>query len=500
MNGMTAKSNTNSEQTLKQALAASAKGDVDNALRLFAEAIRLSPDNAVLHNELGVHYYHRSMIPEARDAFMEAVRLNPNFSRALTNLGACHNELGDNTAAISCHEKAIAVEPQMVDAWANAGKAWNELEEFEMAIACYRRAIGIKPRPDVLRGLAKAYRKSGRYDRSRQLLLDAVQQNPADADAHFGLALTHFHLEEYPEAIREFEWRMQVKEMIQHRKDLYPIFDRPAWSGQDLSDKTLLVHTEQGFGDNLQFARFIALLRLHVGKLVMWCRPGLGQLFQHCFDIADISENVFKLPAFDYQLPLLSLPFHFDPALATLDNFAPYISAPAREKPLFTPDPATVNIGLVWGASDSGFDHQNKKVPLNQLRPLLDIPGTRWYSLQVGSDKTDITNADVSDRLIDLAPLLGNFADTAHAVEQLDLVISCDTSVAHLVGAMGKPLWVMLKKNPDWRWHSDGETTTWYPSARLYRQDTCGDWSRVVRRIARDLNQKVIQHGLSGQP
>ncbi|KJS05720.1 MAG: hypothetical protein VR73_11760 [Gammaproteobacteria bacterium BRH_c0] len=500
MSGSPVTSQATSEQLLQQALAANARGDVDNALRLFGEAIALTPGNATLHNELGVHYYHRGMIPEARDAFHEAVRLDPQFSRALTNLGACHNELGDNLAAITCHEKAMTVDPTMVDAWANAGKAWNELEEFEMAIACYRRAMVINPRPDVQRGLAKAYRKSGRYDRSRQLLLDVVQQKPADADAHFGLALTHFHLEEYAEAVKEFEWRMQVKEMIQHRKDLHPIFDRPAWSGQDLTDKTLLIHTEQGFGDNLQFARFIELVRPHVGKLVMWCRPGLGRLFKHCFDVADISENVFKLPAFDYQLPLLSIPFHFDPALATLDSFAPYICAPARDKPLFVTEPTSLNIGLVWGASDSGFDHQNKKVPLNLLKPLLDIPGTAWHSLQVGSDKTDISNAEVAGKLIDLAPKLGDFADTASAVDQLDLVISCDTSVAHLVGAMGKPLWMMLKKNPDWRWHSDGENTAWYPTARLYRQDTCGDWSRVVRRISRDLIHQVSAHQKSTQP
>src|SRR5690606_23052101 len=146
---------------------------------------------------------------------------------------------------------------------------------------------------------------------------------------------------------------------------------------------------------------------------------------------------------------------------------------------------------LVWGASDSGFDHQNKKVPMDHLKPFLDIPGTTWHSLQVGSDKADIINAGVAEQLIDLGPQLGNFADTAHAVDLLDLVITCDTSVAHLAGAMGKPVWVMLKKNPDWRWHSDGERTAWYPTARLYRQDTWGDWSRVVRRIARDLDQKA---------
>lgn len=487
MSGMPTQRTPSAEQLLQQALAASGKGETESALRLFAAAIAGAPGNPVIHNELGVHYYHRGMIPEARDAFAEAVRLKPDFSRALTNLGACHNELGDNHAAIECHERASAIEPTLVDAWANAGKAWNELEEHEMAIACYRRALKLASRPDLLRGLAKAYRKSARHERSRELLEDAISRKPDDADAHFGMALTHFHLEDYPAALREFEWRMQVKEMVQHRKDLYPIFERPAYNGQDLTGKTLLLHTEQGYGDNLQFARFIQLVRPRVNRLVMWCRPGLGELFKQCFDVAEVSENVFKLPPSDYQLPLLSVPFHFDPTLSTLGNAAPYIHAPANHPLKLDTDAAALNIGLVWGASDSGFDHQNKKVPLTALKPLLDIPGTRWFSLQVGSDRDDIASSGLGHRLTDLGPQLRNFTDTAAAVAQLDLVISCDTAVAHLTGAMGKPLWVMLKRNPDWRWMGDGETTPWYPSARAYRQTVIGNWPLLVKRIAADL-------------
>lgn len=500
MSGQPAKEKVSADQLLQQALAASGKGDVDGALRLFAAAIDAAPNNAVIRNELGVHYYHRGLIPNARDAFAEAVRLKPDFSRALTNLGACHNELGDNHAAIACHERAAAIEPTMVDAWANAGKAWNELEEHEMAIACYRRALTIATRPDLLRGLAKAYRKSARHERSRELLEDAIARKPDDADAHFGMALTHFHLEDYPAALREFEWRMQVKEMVQHRKDLYPIFERPAYSGQDLTGKTLLLHTEQGFGDNLQFARFIQLVRPRVGRLVMWCRPGLGQLFRQCFDIAEVSENVFKLPDSDYQLPLLSVPFHFDPGLASLQAFSPYLFA-AEDHPLtLATDASALNIGLVWGASDSGFDHQNKKVPLTALEPLLGIPGTRWFSLQVGSDRDDIAPSGLGDRLADLGPQLRNFADTAAALAQLDLVISCDTSVAHLAGAMGKPLWVMLKRNPDWRWMGDGETTPWYPSARIYRQTAVGNWPLLIKRIAADLAAAATSRTLAAKP
>jgi len=364
-------------------------------------------------------------------------------------------------------------------------KAWSESEEFEMAVYCYRKALELKPRTEFKRGLAKAYRKAGRYDRSEELLREVLTETPDDADAHYGLALTLFHEQKYREATAEFVWRMNVKDMVQHRKDLHPIFNAPAYNGEDLSNKTLLIHTEQGFGDNLQFARFINLVRPQVKKLVMWCRPGLARLFHHSLDIDEISENVFKLPKFDYQLPLLSIPTHFDPELKSLDNFAPYLSAAPNTQTLTRLN--SLNIGLVWGASDSGFDHANKKVPLQLIKPLLDIEGICWHSLQVGSDRQDLLTSALNNQIIDQGERLNDFMATANIIDQLDLVITCDTSVAHLAGAMGKPVWVMLKKIPDWRWLSDGETTPWYPSAQLYRQANHGDWASVIERIKKNL-------------
>ncbi|MFA5631971.1 MAG: tetratricopeptide repeat protein [Porticoccaceae bacterium] len=475
------------QEKLALASRASAAGRYHEAIEIYQEILEKDPKNASLVNELGVVWYREGNLTEARRFFAQAVKIDPDYPRALANLGACHNELGDNPSAIACYEKAVALQPDLTAAWGNMAKAWSDMEEFEMAVYCYRKAIAIKPEIEFHRGLAKAYRKSGRYDRSAQILSDVLAKAPHDADARFGLAVTLFHQEKYSEAVREFEWRRKTKEMIKHAQDLYPIFqDTVEYAGQDLSNSTLLLHTEQGFGDNLQFARFIRLVKPKVKRLVMWCRPGLGSLFKHSFALDEVTENVFKLPSFDYHLPLLSTAFHFDPALATLGAFEPYLfpeTGPAH--PDITGN--TLNIGLVWGASDSGFDHANKRIPLVRLKPLLNLEGMRWHSLQLGSDTDEIAREGLQQLLVDHSATIANFADTARVVSQLDLVITCDTSVAHLAGAMGKPVWVMLKKNPDWRWHADGESTLWYPSARLYRQDSHGDWTAVIRRIARDL-------------
>jgi len=481
------------DQLLKEGMAASARGELEKALSLLGAAAAQISDNANLFNELGVCCYRLGRVGEAKLWFQKAVARQPDFVRALTNLGACYNEEKDNPNAIACYRKALKLQPEMVDAWGNLAKAWTESEEFEMAVYAYNRVIELNPKGEFYRGLAKAYRESGRYNRSEAALKVAIDKAPNDHDAHFGMAYTCFHLEKYAEAVQEFEWRWLTKDMVKHRNDLHPIFTAPAYAGQDLSDKTLLLHTEQGFGDNLQFARFIALVKPRVKHLVMWTRPGLGKLFQHAFGLDEVSENVFKLPAFDYQLPLLSIPYHFDPELKTLEDYQPYLSAPPDHRPALPLARDKLNVGLVWGASDSGFDHANKKVPLANLLPWFDIEGIQWCSLQVGSDHSDLAEHGGGLPLADLAPQLKNFADTAAVVDQLDLVISVDTSVAHLVGAMGKPLWVMLKKNPDWRWHADGPETLWYPSARLYRQDSHGDWSSVIRRVGRDLNRLVKQ-------
>ncbi len=483
---------------LQPAIDAENRGDFNTAIKLYEEALADDDSSASAHNRVGALYYKKGDPNAAVRHFERAIQLRPEFPRALCNLGACHNEQGRNLRAIECYEKAITIDLSFADAYANMGKAWSDLNEFEMAVWCYRQSLRLRPSADSARGLAKNYRRTGRYHRARDILTEALKYVPDDPELHFNLALTQFHLGKYAEALHEYEWRFQLKDMKKHRRDLAVIFDRPAYQGQDLSDKTLLLHTEQGFGDNLQFARFVSLVRPLAGRLVMCCRPGLGALFSHSLPVDEVSEKLKPLPKFDYQLPLLSVPLHFDPHLKALKPFTAYLSAPPAARPLFNRDPERLNIGLVWGASDSGFDHRNKKVPLVNFDPLLHNKSVKWFSLQVGSDRDDLRTRGYEKTLVDVGVQLKTFAQTAQAIEALDLVISCDTSVAHLAGAMGKPVWVMLKKEPDWRWHPDGERSTWYPSARLYRQYSHGEWDDVIRRLIHDLDALLSGSKLTG--
>lgn len=488
---------TASGVSLREAGDADKRGDIDGAIKLYEEALAADECNAAAHNAIGALYYRKGDIDAAQRHFARSVALRPGFPRALTNLGACHNEQGRHQQAIACYEKAIMADPRFVDAYRNMGKAWGDMDEYEMAVWSYRKAYELAPNSESARGLAKNYRRTGRYRRARQILAKAIEADPVNADLQFNMAMTEFHLDNWASGLKAYEWRFQLKEMQKHRSDLAAIFNRPWLKGAELKDQTLLLHTEQGFGDSLQFARFVRLVRAKVGRLVMFCRPGLGRLFSHCLELDEVSEKLDALPEFNYHLPLLSVPSRFDPHLSSLRPFSPYLSAPPRLACPLQPEEGCLNVGLVWGASDSGFDHRNKKVPLLALDPLLANKAVKWFSLQVGSDRRDLAIHGYETRVVDVGAKLTDFARTAAAVDALDLVITCDTSVAHLAGAMGRPVWVMLKKEPDWRWHADGERSTWYPSARLYRQYSHGDWSDVVRRVLLDLDSLVAERGLS---
>jgi len=436
-------------ELLSQAISLRKSGHYQQALDTLESSRSGGASTAGIECETGLIFYLLGRHNDAAIHYQRALDSEPDNLAALVNLGVCHNELGQHQQAVLCYEKALKVDPTNSAGWGNLAKALHDGDEFERSIYCYHRALEAQRNPQHLRGLALAYRKNGRFDRSRELLLEALTINPDDERAHFGLAMTCLYLEEYEEGIREFEWRAKLPKQRNFRRDSPAIFTKPEYLGGDLSAKTLLLYTEQGFGDSLQFSRFIPLAREKAARIVMWCRPGLGKLFAANFPVDDVVEDMAALPPFDCHLSLMSLPRYFDPELATLDKFAPYIKPVKGTKPPLKKTAGKLNVGLVWGAEQLGYEYSTKKVPLEMLAPLFDVPGIVWHSLQVGTDAKDLATFSRRDKINHIGPALKNFADTAAAISRLDLVISCDTAVAHLAGAMGKPVWVMLPKYAD---------------------------------------------------
>jgi len=263
------------------------------------------------------------------------------------------------------------------------------------------------------------------------------------------------------------------------------------WKGEPLDEARILLYAEQGLGDTLQFVRYVPLVAARNGQVLLEVQPALRRLLSKVDGAFEVISRGADLPEFTWQCPLLSLPLAFATEVSTIPAQVPYI----------TPDPAEVEawrprlqgekrrIGVAWGGNPEHHRDRLRSIPLAQLAPLLDLPGTTFYSLQVGAGAEQTKQLPPGARLIDLTASLKDFADTAALVAHLDLVISVDSSVAHLAGAMAKPVWVLLNKGPDWRWLLDREDSPWYPTARLFRQATAGDWRDVVGRVEAELRK-----------
>jgi len=466
-------------------------GDIATAIACLERVLEYMPNNVQALNSLGALLYGERRFIVARNLFIRAVRAAPDQALSWTNLGSAHHELGDFKRAIDCHRRAIRLDPEYATAFANLGNTYDFLQETELAVYARRQALNFSRTAANMRSLARSYRAVGRYDRCRNLLLEAKELDPANIHVHFDLALVHLCLEEWQQGFDEYEWRYQRKEMDEIKELLADILDKPQYSDQDLSEATLLLYTEQGYGDNMLFARFVNMIRPQVGRLIMYCRPGLGRLFESSLPLDEVVENTEALPEFDYQLPLLSIPRAFDLDTAFIHKPGAYLAADTDDQDAEVIGSTDVKVGLVWSVSDTGYDYRNKKIPLGELTGLIDTPGVQFYSLQVGDDSTEIDEAGLQHKLLSPGTSLNDFADTARVVESLDLVISVDTSVAHLTGAMNKKVWVVAKKEPYWVWQADGDRCAWYPSARVYRQFSPGVWADVIRRLERDLLEFV---------
>jgi hypothetical protein len=310
--------------------------------------------------------------------------------------------------------------------------------------------------------------------------------------------MTLLQLGDYPRGFSEYDWRWQTGQFTPFQ------CPHPQWDGRPIPDKTLLIHTEQGAGDAIQFARYLPLAARRCKKLILVCRGDLIPLFSTLSGIAQIREaGTITVAEFDTYLPLLSLPRVFGTTLETIPAEVPYLDAQTicRRKGLGTSASPSLSlppslsssspshslrpkVGLVWAGSPTYKNDRHRSCPLHEWTPVLRVPVREFYSLQKGPQREELAQLPAELRVQDLDPHLQDYGDTAVIVDALDLVITVDTSVAHLAGALGKTVWTLLPYVPDWRWGLEGETTPWYPTMRLFRQTRAGDWAEVLNRVA----------------
>jgi tetratricopeptide (TPR) repeat protein len=426
-------------------------GRLDEAIAQYREAIRLRPEYAEAHNNLGNALLKKRLIPEALAEFQTAQSLKPDYFEAIMNLGVALQDMGEADRAIEAYRRSLTIKPDFYEAFINLGQAYCDVRQFDKAIAAFRSAIKIRP---------------------------------DDPSAHFHLSGVLLLTGNYSDGWREYEWRLLKPEMGHSETK----FSKPRWSGEDLRGKRILLHAEQGVGDLIQFSRLIPILTERGAQTILGCPPFLIRLFKSAKGISELVTEADERK-FDYHCYLLSLPLLLGLKLQTVPADVPYLHADAelveKWKKTLAPLENRKKIGLVWAGNPLHTNDHNRSIPPANFARLAEIEDVAFVSLQKEKRAEQTPPAEL--KLIDHTIRLSDYAETAGLIANLDLVISVDTSVAHLAGAMGKPVWTLLPYYPDLRWLLDRPDSPWYPTMRLFRQPRRNDWQTPIRAVAEAL-------------
>jgi len=424
--------------------------DLAEALSIWSKipSARTLPESQLA---LGNALRDDGQIDQAIAAFRQAIVLNPKFAEAYGNLGAALQHQGQLEESAAAFRQALAINPNLAHGHSNLGTVLEAQGQMDLAIAAYRQGIAVQ------------------------------RDSPI---AHHNLALALLLLGDFRQGWEEYEWRWKCKDFPSNRLN----FPQPQWDGSNLNGRTILLYPEQGLGDTIQFVRYVPLVAERGGKVIFGNRALMERLLQSIPGVEKWVAPGEALPPFDLHCPLLSLARAFGTTLESIPASVPYLfpDAKLREswRTRLTAYPAELRVGLAWAGRPTHKNNRNRSMNLADLAPLLRLPGVRFISLQKGEAAAQATTLPEEERLVDWTQELQDFADTAALIANLDLVISVDTAVAHLAGAMGKPVWTLLPFAPDWRWLLHRDDSPWYPTMRLFRQRSPGDWRSVIDRVA----------------
>lgn len=514
----------------ESALQAARAHDLASAAELFADALDLEPGHPAAHCNRATVLAELKRWPEALAGYDRAVALKSDYAVAWSNRGNALKELRRPAESLASFDRAIAINPGIAEVWSNRGTVLKELNRLDESLASYDRAVRLDPlmaeahsnRGIVLAALGRGEAALASYDRAVAIRPDdaealsnrgialyelrrinealeshdrALALDPHLAQAHFNRSMARLALGDLAGGWLDHEWRWKMPAADRRH------FPQPLWLGKgSIAGSTVLLHGEQGLGDTLQFCRYAKHVADLGAAVVLEVPAALEGLLGGLNGAARVVARGDSLPRFDLHCPLMSLPLAFNTTLTTIPSDVPYLHARDglalqwRER---LKGGSAPRVGLVWSggfrADQPGTWAVNgrRNIPLSRLAPLA-LPGIEFHSLQKGEPaETELAQAVARSwggpRLINHSARLNDFLDTAALVENLDLIITVDTSIAHLAGAMGKPVWILNRFDACWRWLLDRTDSPWYPTARLYRQEAAGDWDGVIRQVAADL-------------
>lgn len=480
-------------------------GRSEEAVAACRRAIELKPDFAAAHSNLGEALVGMGCFDEAIVCYRQALAWQPAHAEILTNLGAALHAAGRLGEAISVCREAIALRPGFARAQENLAAVLLDEWQLDDALTHARRALELQPHfAEAHSTLAGILLDQGRADEAVTAARRAIELKPALPEARVTLARALLMQGQLAEGWEEYEWRWRLKHFAPFRR----IFREPEWDGTPLAGQRILLHAEQGLGDTLQFIRYAPLVQARGGEVIVECQREFTRLFRANLPGVMIVGRGEPLPAFDTHCLLMSLPrLSGTTSLDQVPATVPYLRSDPQavdrwRQRLAAVDPqraareaGPLRIGLVWaggirfGQTVANRIDERRSLRLEQLAPLAQVCRAVFVSLQKGEPAAQAAHPPLGMNLVDWTAELNDFADTAALIEALDLVVSVDTAVAHLAGAMGKPVWLLNRFDTDWRWLREREDSPWYPTMRLVRQSTPGDWKPVIRRTVAALHE-----------
>ena len=501
-------------------------GRPEEALVQFRLALQLEPDAARIHHSLGLALDQLGRWLDAADAYRQALQRQPDYASAHNNFGTALLKLHKLHEAITQFHACLRLQPTCVEAHNNLGIALSELNQHEKALPSFHAALAL--RPDSLQshlGLGAALGELGRVEEAIRHITEALRLKPAAANIHNDLGIAHASLNRFDEALAHFERALQLQPdypLTQRNRALtwlkqgdlargWPSYEQrlllseeprsfaqPRWDGSPLAGRTILVHHEQGLGDTLQFVRYLPLLQQQGGRVIFECQKGLTRLLASCRGIDVLLPSKAPLPPFDVHAAIMSLPYLLGTTLETIPAPVPYLYADAALVRLWGQVLGRLSgfkVAIAWQGNPRFKRDRLRSIPLRAFAPLARLPGVRLLSLQKwhGVEQIAIAGFPVLDVTKDL-DTHGAFTDTAAILKNVDLVITSDSALAHLAGALDVPVWLALGFSSDWRWLMDRADSPWYPSMRLFRQQENDNWTAVFTRMAEALKGRIRRH------
>jgi len=432
------------------------------AKRLFHEAMALQragrEGEAIAHYNLSLRHY-------------------PDDTAALHNLGILYRRTKKYAASVACYRRVLALDPDNVNTTASLGNALKDWGKLDEALVCHRRAHALRPEDaSVLHNLGVTLRELDQNKEALDCFDRALALEPKRGEIAWDRALALLHLGDYENGWPAYEARWALDEHDPPRAPL------PAWDGRAAPGKRLILTTEQGFGDTIQFARFIEKARALTGPITLAVREPLHKIMMTVRGVDAVMPRSGPVGDGQLHLPLLTLPMVLGHRFEDLPGRAPYMTAPAAPPPAVKAAIESVSglkVGIVWSGSVTFKGNDKRATALEPFLRFLEVPGVRLFSLQKGPPLKELDALKGEGLIIDLGSMIDDFAESAAAISMLDLVIMTDSSVSHLCGAINRPCWVLLSFAPDWRWFSDRSDSPWYPSLRLFRQKAPGAWGPV---------------------